>query len=254
MKKKKIVIGNWKMNPDTLKEAKILNEGIRRKLASVKKTVAVVCPPAIFLQGVMSKTSSKKFFYGLQNVSKEKSGSLTGEISVGMAKDMGAAYAIVGHSERRAMGETDEDTCKKVELLLKEKIKPILCVGEPKIDEHAGHLVFIKNQLVKGLNGVSQADIGQVLIAYEPISAIGAKQPITSHEIHQRNIFIKKVLADLYGKAKAFEIPILYGGSVNAENARELVEGGDVDGLLVGRDSLKAENFIKILKEMDALS
>jgi triosephosphate isomerase len=254
MKKKKIVIGNWKMNPETLREAKILNEGIRRKVASVKKAIAVVCPPSIFFSELSTKTSSKKFFYGMQNVAKEKGGAFTGEVSVAMAKSLGATYAIVGHSERRAMGETDEDTCKKMALLLKEKMRPVLCVGESKTDEHAGHLAFIKNQLTKGLNGVSAADLNQVIIAYEPLSAIGAKQPITSHEIHQRNIFIKKVLADIYGKTKAFEVPIIYGGSVNVDNARELVEGGEVDGLLVGRDSLKAENFIAILKEMDTLS
>lgn len=254
MKKKKIVIGNWKMNPDTLKEAKALHEGIKKRLLSVRKTTAVICPPAIFFSEIKGKTSSKKLFYGLQNIGKEKNGSFTGENSVLMAKNLGATYAIIGHSERRAMGETDEDVNKKVRLLLAEKIRPVMCVGEPKVDEQAGHLAFIKAQLTKGLQGVTPADIVQVIIAYEPISAIGAKYPFTSHEIHQRNIFIKKVLADLYGKAKAFEVPILYGGSANAENARELVEGGEVDGLLVGRDSLKAENFITILKEMDKLS
>lgn len=254
MKKRKIVIGNWKMNPETLKEAKELNEGIRRKIASIKKAVVVLCPPAIFFGGLNMKTSSKKFFYGVQNVGKEQNGAYTGEASVSMAKSFGTTYSIVGHSERRAMGETDEDTNKKVLLLLKEKMHPVLCVGEQKTDEHAGHLSFIKTQLNKGLMNVPAAEIGQVLIAYEPLSAIGAKYPITSHEIHQRNIFIKKVLADMYGKNKAFEIPILYGGSVNADNAKELVEGGEVDGVLVGRDSLKAESFLRILKEMDSLS
>jgi triosephosphate isomerase len=254
MKKKKIVIGNWKMNPETLKEAKTLVEGIRRKLPSIKKAVAVVCPPSIYFSEVKGKSSSKKLGYGVQKVGKEGSGAFTGDISAVMAKQMGATYSLVGHSECRAAGETDEDVNKKVLLLLKEKMHPVMCVGEPTVDEHAGHLAFIKNQLVKGLNGVVANDISNVIIAYEPLSAIGAKQPFSSYEIHQRNIFIKKVLTDLYGKAKAFDVSILYGGSANAENARELVQGGDVDGLLVGRDSLKAENFIQILKEMDALS
>jgi len=254
MKKRKIVIGNWKMNPDTLKEAEALNEGIKKKLSSVKKAIAIICPPAIFFSKLKSKTSSKKFFYGLQNVGKDISGAYTGENSVLMAKNLGAAYVIVGHSERRAMGETDDEVSKKVNLLLKEKIHPVLCVGEPKVDEQAGHLSYVKTQLVKGLEGVSAADITRVIIAYEPLAAIGAKQPVTSYEIHQRNIFIKKVLADLYGKAKAFDVTILYGGSVNAANARELVSGGEVDGLLVGRSSLDAAEFIGILKAMDALS
>lgn len=254
MKKRKLVVGNWKMNPESLKVAKELNDNIRRKASSVKKAIAVICPPSIFFGGLNVKTSSKKFFYGAQDVSKERSGAFTGETSALMAKNMGASYAIVGHSERRAMGESDDDTNKKVRLLLQEKMRPVLCVGEQKTDEHAGHLSFIKTQLIKGLANVSAGDINQVIIAYEPLSAIGAKYPITSHEIHQRNIFIKKVLADMYGKNKAFEVTILYGGSVNADNAGELVEGGEVDGLLVGRDSLNAENFLRILKEMDTLS
>lgn len=254
MKKRKIVIGNWKMNPESLRDAKALHDGIRRKLVSVKKTTAVICPPAIYISLLKGKSASKKLFYGIQNVAKEKSGAHTGEISALMAKGVGATYAIVGHSERRMMGETNEDVAKKVALLLEQKIRPVVCVGEQAVDEHAGHLAYIKEQLVKGLAGVSAADIMQIVIAYEPVYAIGAKNPVTSHEIHQRNVFIKKILADMYDKTKAFEIPILYGGSVNYENAKELVRGGHVDGLLVGRDSLNADNFAVILKEIDSLA
>ncbi len=254
MKKKKIVIGNWKMNPETFKEAKELSEGIRKKMVGVKKTTAVVCPPHLYFMSLKPKNASTKLFYGLQNIAREAAGSFTGELSATMARNCGVTYTIIGHSERRALGETDDDVNKKVLLALKEGIKAVICVGESKVDEHAGHLTFIKNQIVTALKGVTTSDIGNVLIAYEPLSAIGAKNPITSYEIHQRNIFIKKVLCDLYGKAKAFDIPVLYGGSANAMNAKELVEGGEVDGLLVGRDSLKVDNFIAILKEMDSIS
>jgi triosephosphate isomerase len=253
MKKKKIVIGNWKMNPNTLREAKALNDGIKKKMAIIKKTTVVLCPPTIFLSTLKGKSSSKKLFYGAQSVGKEKIGAFTGETAVSMLKDSGGTYSLVGHSERRAMGETDEDVSKKVGLLIAEKIQPVLCVGEKEIDDHAGHLSFIKNQLVKGLSLVSPAQITQVIIAYEPVFAIGAKEPITPHIIYQRNIFIKKVLAELYGKNKAFDVPILYGGSVTFENAKMLVEGGEVDGLLVGRDSLKANNFIELVKQIDSL-
>ncbi len=254
MRKRKMVIGNWKMSPDTLKEAHTLNDGIKRKIGTIKKTVAVICPPSLFFSALKGRSSSKKFFYGLQNIAKERGGAYTGETSASMAKSLGATFAIVGHSERRALGETDEDICKKIQVLLAEKIRPVLCVGESSVDENANYLAFIKNQLVKGLSGVVAASITEVIIAYEPLSAIGAKNPVTSHEIHQRNIFIKKVLADLYGKAKAFDVTILYGGSVNPDNARELVEGGEVDGLLVGRASLNANDFIRICKAMDTLS
>ncbi len=254
MKKRKIVIGNWKMNPETLKEAIVLNDGIKKRIGSIKKAVAVICPPSLFFSQLRVKTSSKKFFYGLQNLAKDKGGSFTGEISASMARHAGASYAIIGHSERRALGETDDEICKKIEVALSENIRPVLCVGEPKMDDQAGYLTFIKNQLVKCLACVPAANITDVIIAYEPLSAIGAKHPVTSYEIHQRNIFIKKVLADLYGKAKAFDVTILYGGSANAENAKELVEGGEVDGLLVGRASLDANEFIGILRAMDSIS
>ncbi len=242
------------MNPETQKEAKLINDGIKKKISTVRRALVVVCPPAIFLSDIKGKSTSRKILYGIQNVGKEEGGAFTGETSVKMAKSMGVSYVIVGHSERRALGETNEDVCKKICLLLKEKIRPVLCVGEPKVDEHAGHLSFVKEQLVKGLAGVSVADITQVVIAYEPLSAIGAKFPVNSHEIHQRNIFIKKVLSDLYGKNKAFEVTILYGGAANVENARELVQGGEVDGLLLGRASLVPDQFISILKSMDSLS
>ena len=217
------------MNPATLKEAKALNDGIRKKIVSIKKTTIVLCPPTIFLSTLKGKSSSKKLFYGAQNISKEKGGAYTGETAVSMLKDSGGTYALVGHSERRAMGETDEDILKKMALLIAENIRPVLCVGEKETDDHAGHLFFIKQQLVKGLS-------------------------LTPPTSHQRNIFIKKVLTELYGKNKAFEIPILYGGSVTFENAKMLVEGGEVDGLLVGRDSLKTNNFIDIVKQIDKIS
>jgi len=254
MKKKKIVIGNWKMNPSTLKEAKALNDGIKKKMVAIKKTTVVLCPPSIFLTTLKGKSSSKKLFYGAQSVGKEKSGAFTGEIAVSMLKNAGGTYSLVGHSERRAMGETDDDVSKKVGLLVAENVHPVLCVGEKEVDDHAGHLSFIKNQLVRGLSLISPSQITQVIIAYEPVFAIGAKEPITPHTIYQRNIFIKKVLAEIYGKNKAFDVPILYGGSVTFENAKTLVEGGEVDGLLVGRDSLKANNFIELVKQIDSLS
>lgn len=249
-----MVIGNWKMNPETLKEAIALNDGIKKKLGSVKKAIAVMCPPALYFSQLKTKTASKKFFYGLQNIAKDKSGAFTGEISASMARHSGAAYVIVGHSERRTLGETDDEICKKIEAALSEGIHPILCVGEPKMEDGAGYVSFIKNQLARCLACVPASSITDVIIAYEPLSAIGAKHPVTSYEIHQRNIFIKKVLADMYGKAKAFDVTILYGGSANAENAKELVDGGEVDGLLVGRASLDVDEFIGILRAMDSLS
>lgn len=251
MKKRKIVIGNWKMNPETLKAAKILHDNIKKRLVKVKKTVPVVCPPSLFVSALRGKTPSRKMAYGVQDVSSEKSGAHTGELSAAMLKSVGVSYCIVGHSERRAMGETDALVSKKAALLLEEGVIPVICIGELSVDVRGDYLIYIKNQLTKSLAGVSAANIGKVIIAYEPVFAVGGSEPVTSHTIHQRNIFIRKVLADLYGKNKAFEVSILYGGSANALNAEELVRGGDVDGLLVGRASLASEDFVGILRALD---
>ncbi len=253
MKKRKIVIGNWKMNPDTLKNAKVLHDNIKKRLVKVKKTIPIVCPSSLYISTLRGKTASRKMAYGAQDVSSEKSGAHTGELSASMLKSIGVSYCIVGHSERRAMGETDDLVSKKALLLINEGIIPVVCIGELSDDARGDYLLYIKNQLIKSLAGISSTNINKVIIAYEPVFAVGASEPVTSHTIHQRNIFIRKVLADLYGKNKAFEVPILYGGSVTSANANELVKGGDVDGLLVGRSSLMSDEFIGILRALDTL-
>lgn len=250
---KKLIVGNWKMNPETSAGAKKLASDLRRKLSVVKKSLTVLCPPAIFLNEVVGRGSSTKIKFGLQNLHYEKSGAYTGEISPSMAKSLKIEYCIVGHSERRAIGETNEIICKKVSGLLRAGITPILCVGEKEVDEHANHLNFIRDQLIRNLAGVSMQEIEKIVIAYEPVYAIGASKAISSHEIHQRNIFIKKVLTEKFGKQKAFEVPILYGGSVNIDNAKEIVRDGAVDGLLVGRDSINADNFAEIIKRVESI-
>jgi triosephosphate isomerase (TIM) len=250
---KRIIIGNWKMNPETSAGAKKLATDIRRKISNVKKSLIVLCPPAIFLNEVVGKGPSTKLKFGLQNLHYEKTGPYTGEISPSMAKSLKIEYCIVGHSERRAMGETNEMICRKVSGLLRTGIIPVLCVGEMEVDEHANHLNFIRDQLIRNLVGVSPQEIEKIVIAYEPVYAVGAARPISSHEIHQRNIFIKKVLTEKFGKQKAFDVPILYGGAVNVDNAKEIVRDGAVDGLLIGRDSLNAANFVEIIKRVEMI-
>jgi len=250
---KKIIMGNWKMNPESLEEAKKLGDEIRKKIVKTKRTTVVLCPPAVFFNSLKPKIATKNIKYGFQNVHPESSGSFTGEVSARMAKNMKAEYVIVGHSERRLMGETNEIVGKKVSSVIKNGMTAVLCVGEKEIDENAHHLIFVRDQIVKGLSGLKNEDLTKLVIAYEPVFAIGASKPISGHEIHQRNIFIKKILTGLYGKEKAFSVPILYGGSVNSENAKKIVVEGSVDGLLVGRDSLKALNFAEIVKSIDSL-
>lgn len=241
------------MNPESLENAKRIASEIKRKMSSSKKTLVVLCPPAIFFDGVRGKTKSQKIKFGLQNVFYEKNGSYTGEISTFMAKDMRAEYVILGHSERREMGETDEEISKKISATLRNNMTPIFCIGEKEVDEVADHLVFIKEQLLKGLSGVGQQEIEKIIIAYEPVYAIGATNPVSTHLIHQRNVFIKKILTEKYGKQKAFNVPILYGGAVSDDNSKEIIRDGSVDGLLVGRESLKPENFVEMIKRVESI-
>jgi triosephosphate isomerase (TIM) len=249
---KKIIIGNWKMNPESGEMAKKLFQEIKRRSINIKRSNIVICPPSIFFNELKSGTTNK-IQLGLQNVHFEKSGSFTGEISAAMAKKAKAKYVIIGHSERRNMGESDEIICKKIGSVLRSDLVPILCIGEKEVDGEANHLGFIKNQLIKALGAVSVDELNKIIIAYEPVYAIGASQAIGAHDIYQRNIFIKKVLTEKYGKEKAFKVPILYGGAVNIDNAKEIVRDGAVDGLLIGRESLNAEHFVEIIKRVESL-
>jgi triosephosphate isomerase len=251
--RRKILIGNWKMNPQALRDARKIIEDVRKRVALVKSTKIIVCPPSIFLCDIKGTTTSKKIEYGVQNIYQDRSGAFTGEISASMSKSMGAEYAIVGHSERRARGETNDDVAKKVQEILREGMTAVVCVGEKEKDEHANHLEFVRDQVVSALRQVPKEKLWQIIIAYEPVYAIGASQPVSSHEVYERNIFIKKVLCEMYGKDKAFEVPVLYGGSVNDQNAAELVSGGGVDGLLVGRQSIAPESFAAIAKLLDKM-
>jgi triosephosphate isomerase len=255
MKKKKLVIGNWKMNVMIVPEAKKLASGVKKKTAKVKKTEVVFCPPSIYLQTVAGITKGKKsgkWKLGVQNVSSEDMGAHTGEISAMQLKQFDVSYCIVGHSERRKMGETDEMVAKKIQAVLRADIVPVLCIGESARDEEGAYLQFIKNQIVKALSGVQKGAISSIVIAYEPVWAIGAKSAMSPRDLHEMTLYIKKCLRELFA-TYAEGVMILYGGSVTAQNAGEIVREGFVDGLLVGRDSLDAQNFSDIVKAVDAV-
>lgn len=251
-KTKKIIIANWKMNPLTIKEAEALGKETNR--AAQKNIETVVCPPAPFL-GVVGKTlKSKSISLGAQNVYGEKSGAFTGEISVPMLKSFGVAVTIVGHSERRALGENDQDVASKVKALVAGGITPVLCIGEHTRDDGGAYLEVLKNQLLQSLSGIAAAAVKKVVIAYEPIWAIGktGDDAITGRHLHEIVIFIRKVLVDTYGKSNK-DVRIIYGGAVAPENAHELIAEGMVDGLLVGHLSLKPKQFSQILASTAAL-
>jgi len=244
----KIVVANWKMNPKSLKEAGGIFKDTFTVAKGVKNTKIVVCPPFPYL--FLSKNfKNKNVFLGAQNVAKDGEGSYTGEVSSKTLKDMGVSYVIVGHSERRLLGENDSVINKKIFNLLKNKITPILCVGENKRDHDGFYLSFVKEQLKSCLNGIPKSQIKNIIIAYEPVWAIGkgAVREATKEEFLEMKIFIKKVISDIYDPNVAHSVPILYGGSVNPLNAELFIKGGEADGLLVGRDSLNSKKFGSIL-------
>ena len=167
-----------------------------------------------------------------------------------MLKNIGDEYVIVGHSECRAKGETNSEVAKKVSATVKKGLIAVVCVGESERDEDGSYTTFVKTQLSESLEGVSKSHINKIVIAYEPVWAIGkkAKKEATKEDVLEMTIFIRKVLADVFGEKKGVSVPVLYGGSVNQKNVFSYVNGCEVDGLLVGRASLKPAIFEKILK------
>jgi triosephosphate isomerase len=245
---KKIIVGNWKMNPKTGKEADALFTKIKISARRhAKKAQVVVCPPALFIERLAKKEGN--VLIGAQDSFFKKEGAFTGSVSPAMIKSAGASYVILGHSERRAQGDTDEIINKKVLLALEYRLAVILCVGETVRDEEGNYLTLIADQLLTALQGVSPALFKNIIVAYEPVWAIGEKATgaDTPAGFLEIALYIKKTLAELVGKDKALSVPVLYGGSVSADNAKEFLHEGKADGLLVGRASLNPKIFSDII-------
>ncbi|MEK7478174.1 MAG: triose-phosphate isomerase [Patescibacteria group bacterium] len=252
---RKLIVGNWKMNPTSAEDAKKIFRQIAAKVAPSKKVITVICPPAVYLAPLAQV--KKNVVLGTQDIFYEREGAFTGFISASMVKNFGVEYIIVGHSERRKAGlpagqagETDELINLKVKAVLKEGLKVILCVGEVEHDENGHYLTVIKKQLEAGLAGVPKNFFANVIIAHEPIWAIGAaaKGADTPENFQHNKLFIRKILSGIAGKKIALAAPVLYGGSVGVKNAESFLTEGDADGLLIGRTSLVPEDFVQIIK------
>lgn len=253
VKNKKIIIANWKMNPSSSKEAEALFKTLLKNLDRTKASV-VICPPSIYLERLYK--ISKKIPLGLQNIYFGGEGASTGEISGNMAKNSGAKFVILGHSERRAMGEDSDTISKKIKTALYVGLTPILCIGEKIRDESHEHFSVIKAQLEGALAGVTKSYVPEIIIAYEPVWAIGnqAMREARPEEFREVAIFIKKTLSDKFGIDSAGKVKIIYGGSVHPKNVSSFITDGGVEGFLVGRDSLNAKKFIEIINLTDSLS
>jgi triosephosphate isomerase len=249
--RKPFVAGNWKMNTDShssVKLAELIITGFR-ELADRGVTVAV-CPPFVYLQSVAKAVSASHVAIGAQDVYCETQGAFTGEVSPVMLKDIGCTYVLCGHSERRhVLGEPDELINRKVIAAISGGLLPILCVGELLAERDASKTEeVIDRQLKKGLEGLSAEKLSAVTIAYEPVWAIGTGRTATPQQAQEVQSFIRDLLSQMYDTKLADEVRILYGGSVKPNNSAELMRQPDVDGLLVGGASLKADDFLEIIR------
>ncbi len=245
--RKKIIAGNWKMN-NTISEAENFVSSIIDRI-NVDDVDVVICPNFVCLETVGNLLDGKKVSLGAQNVYFEEKGAYTGEVSADMLVSAFVDYTIVGHSERRTyFGETDEDVNKKVKILLSRDIKPIICVGETLEQREEGkHLNLVKMQVINALKDIDEKSVSEkVVIAYEPIWAIGTGKTATAEEANEMCKFIRSVIAEIYSEKVAQKVRIQYGGSVNSKNASEILNMSDIDGALVGGASLK-EDFVSIV-------
>lgn len=242
-----LIAGNWKMNTNRA-SAVALAEGVAKKAEAVKNADLAVCPPSCYLDAVGRAIAGSKVALGAQNMYHEKDGAFTGELSAAMLLDLGCTYVILGHSERRhILGETDQAINKKVHAALAAGLTPIVCVGELLAEREAGKTQeVIRRQFDGSLAGLSAEQMAKLVIAYEPVWAIGTGKVATPQQAEEVHGALRKLMADRYNGSIADLVRILYGGSVKPENAAELLRQPDIDGALVGGASLKADQFLGI--------
>ncbi len=243
-----MVVGNWKLNPLKLDNATKLAKEVAKKNREVEDTDIAVAPPFVYVEEVGKKIAKGTLALAAQDAHYDNVGAYTGEVSAVQLKDLGVVFVILGHSERRAMGETDEVVVKKVQAVLKQRLTPIVCIGERERDEHGLFFNFVEQQIRTLGVALSATEIKKVVIAYEPIWAIGTGNTATAEDVKEMQLFIETVLTKVYDRTTARKVQLLYGGSVKPHNARELHTEGGMNGFLVGGASLKAADFTDIVK------
>ena len=244
------MVGNWKMNPATFREAKRLFEAEKEAAEKARHSTVIIAPPAIYLRELSALYRGSKIAFAAQNAHSEAGGAHTGEISMLQAKDARARYVLVGHAERRVMGESDEDVRKKVVAALSLGLTPILCIGESSRTDGGEQFEVVREQLRVALQDVPKAKLASVILTYEPRWTIGVKATMAPREMHQMAIFIRKCVVESHGEAGR-NLKILYGGSVDDKNAAMMLQEGDVRGFLVGRASVDAAEFTKLLQVIE---
>lgn len=255
MARKKLIAGNWKMHLMS-EEAHELASRIRNGLDPDLKHDVLIAPGFTGLRAVRKALEGSKIFLAAQNMNWEDEGAFTGDVSPLQVKDVGCTHVILGHSERRhVFGETDGMLNKKVKAALKHSLRAILCVGE-KLEEREAQKTYrvLETQIAGAMKDVSEDGLSNIIIAYEPVWAIGTGKTATPAQAQDAHVFIRKRIASMYGEAPAEEMRILYGGSVKPGNIDELMAQPDLDGALVGGASLKAEDFNRIIHFQEVIA
>ncbi len=248
MSRRRFIAGNWKMNK-TVTEAIALANGLKRELYDIDTVDIALCPPFTALDAVNEVVTGSNLKLGAQDVSWEASGAFTGEVAAPMLKDLGCTYCIVGHSERRHFFHESNDTVnKKTAALLKTDLTPIVCVGET-LAERERDLTFgvVNDHVKKGLAGFSRQEAARIVVAYEPVWAIGTGKTATPEQAQEVHAYVRELLAELFSKETAASMIILYGGSVKPDNTKDLLAQPDIDGALVGGASLDMRRFADIV-------
>lgn len=244
-----LVVANWKMNPPTWRGAKKLFEATKKAAESAPQVAMIVAPPSIYLAPLSAAYKGKRIQFAAQHVHPLEKGAFTGETSIAQVKDARARYCLIGHAERRAAGETNDDTREKVSAALAYGLTPILCVGERQRAASGDHFTFIKEQVRAGFSLVEGSKISKVIVAYEPVWAIGGERAMTPRDMHEMTIFIRKTIVEMKGDG-GMNIKILYGGSANEENTPLMLGGSGVEGLLVGHVSVDAPRFATLIRSI----
>jgi triosephosphate isomerase len=251
--RKKLIAGNWKMNKTSADAAALVGE-IVAATGKINDVDIVICPPFVALESAGKALEGSTVKLGAQNMHPEPGGAYTGEISAGMLRALFATHVILGHSERRAyFAESDAFINLKVLAALKNQLRPILCVGETLAERESGAtLKVVQTQLEAGLQGVNKDQASSVVIAYEPVWAIGTGKVATTDQAQEVHAFIRGLLTKLFTEAVSKKVRILYGGSMKPANAPELLAQKDIDGGLIGGASLEARSFVELIKAAEA--
>ncbi|MCP4886833.1 MAG: triose-phosphate isomerase [Planctomycetaceae bacterium] len=249
MTRRYLIAGNWKMNTRH-EDAVALGKGVAEAVGSDPAVDVAVCPPSVYLHSVADALAGTPVALGAQNMYAADDGAFTGETNAGMLTDVGCRFVILGHSERRAlMGESDADVSKKLHAALAGNLVPIVCVGETLEDREAGNTEQIVETQIRGsLEGLDEIRAAGIVVAYEPVWAIGTGKTATPEQAEEVHAFLRKQLAEMFTEEVAAQIRIQYGGSVKPGNAKELLGQPNIDGALVGGASLKVDDFLGIIQ------